>query len=61
VEIWDEEKKEPLVFLPNLLGFGATTIAAIYKERWQVELSCKALKVAAQMIAKIELLVAQRP
>jgi IS4 transposase len=26
------------VFLSNLLGFGATTIAAIYKDRWQVEL-----------------------
>src|ERR1035437_287246 len=38
VEIWDEEKQETLVFLANLLGFGATTIAAIYKDRWQVEL-----------------------
>jgi len=36
VEIWDEEKQETLVFLSNLLGFGATTIAAIYKDRWQV-------------------------
>ena len=24
--------------LTNLLAFGATTIAAIYKERWQIEL-----------------------
>jgi IS4 transposase len=38
VEIWDEERQAALVFLSNLLGFGATTIAAIYKERWQVEL-----------------------
>jgi len=44
VEIWDEEKQETLVFLSNLLGFGATTIAAIYKDRWQVELFFKALK-----------------
>jgi IS4 transposase len=26
------------VFLSNLLAFGATTIAAIYQDRWQVEL-----------------------
>jgi len=28
----------------HLLEFGATTIAAIYKERWQIELFFKALK-----------------
>ena len=39
VEIWDAEKQESLVFLSNLLGFGATTIAAIYKDRWQVGVS----------------------
>jgi hypothetical protein len=44
VEIWDVEKQEAIVFLSNLLAFGATTIAAIYKERWQVELFFKALK-----------------
>jgi Domain of unknown function (DUF4372)/Transposase DDE domain len=44
VEIWDAEKQEAIVFLSNLLGFGATTIAAIYKDRWQVELFFKALK-----------------
>ena len=44
VEIWDEKKQEPIVFLTNLLEFGATTIAAIYKDRWQVELFFKALK-----------------
>ena len=33
-----------LVFLTNHLDFGATTIAAIYKERWQIELFFKALK-----------------
>jgi hypothetical protein len=38
VEIWDAEKQTAIVFLSNLLAFGATTIAAIYKERWQVEL-----------------------
>jgi len=44
VEIWDEEKKESIVFLTNHREFGATTIAAIYKDRWQVELFFKALK-----------------
>src|SRR5437762_11425894 len=44
VEIWDAEKQESIVFLSNLLAFGAATIAAIYKDRWQVELFFKALK-----------------
>jgi hypothetical protein len=44
IEIWGEEKQEIIVFLTNLLEFGATTIAAIYKDRWQVELFFKALK-----------------
>ena len=44
VEIWDEEKQESIVFLTNHRGLGATTIARIYKDRWQVELFCKALK-----------------
>jgi IS4 transposase len=39
VEIWEEEKQESMVFLSNLLAFGA-----IYKDRWQVELFFKALK-----------------
>ena len=44
VEIWDAEKQQVLVFLSNQLHFGATTIAAIYKDRWQIELFFKALK-----------------
>ncbi len=44
VEIWDAEKQESIVFLTNLLQFGATTIAAIFKDRWQVELFFKAIK-----------------
>ncbi len=44
VEVWNEEKQESLVFLTNLLEMGATTIAAIYKDRWQIELFFKALK-----------------
>ncbi len=44
VTVWNEEKQEEIVFLTNHLKFGATTIAAIYKERWQIELFFKALK-----------------
>lgn len=44
VEIWNEEKQESIVFLSNLLQFGATTIANIFKDRWSVELFFKALK-----------------
>ena len=35
---------ERLVFLTNHLGLGATTIARIYKDRWQIELFFKTLK-----------------
>jgi IS4 transposase len=44
VEVYDPEKNETLVFLTNQLTFGATTIGAIYKDRWQIELFFKALK-----------------
>ncbi len=44
VEIYDAEQQRRLVFLSNHLQFGPTTVAAIYKERWQVELFFKALK-----------------
>ena len=39
----DEEDKD-LVFLTNIDHLAAGTIAAIYKERWQIELFFKALK-----------------
>ena len=35
---------ERLVFLTNHLGLGPTTVARIYKDRWQIELFFKALK-----------------
>ncbi len=44
VEVYNPEKEEVLVFLTNHFGLGATTITAIYKERWQIELFFKALK-----------------
>jgi len=44
IEYWNQDKQEILVFFTNLLHLAASTIAAIYKERWQVELFFKALK-----------------
>ena len=44
IEVYDPDKDETLVFLTNHLAFGATTIAAIYQDRWQIELFFKALK-----------------
>lgn len=44
IEYWNEDKREVLVFFTNLLHLAASTIAAIYKDRWQVELFFKALK-----------------
>jgi len=44
VEVWVEEKQETLVLLTNNFRLSARTIAAIYKDRWQVELFFKALK-----------------
>jgi hypothetical protein len=44
VVVWDRDNECQIVLLTNLLEFGATTIAAIYKERWKIELFFKALK-----------------
>jgi hypothetical protein len=44
IEYWNKDKQEILVFFSNLLHLAASTIASIYKERWQVELFFKALK-----------------
>lgn len=44
IEVWVEEKQETMVFVTNNLRLAASTIAAIYKERWQIELFFKAIK-----------------
>jgi hypothetical protein len=44
IEFYNTEKQEILVFLTNHLKLGASTIAAIYKDRWQIEIFFKALK-----------------
>ena len=42
--MWDRENDRTIVLLTNHLEFGATTISAIYKDRWQIEIFFKALK-----------------
>jgi hypothetical protein len=42
--VWDEANARELVLLTNLFHLAASTVAAIYKERWQIELFFKALK-----------------
>lgn len=44
IVVWDDENQREIVLLTNHLEFGATTISAIYKDRWQIELFFKALK-----------------
>ena len=44
VVVWDAVNEREIVLLTNLLHFGPTTIAAIYKDRWEIELFFKALK-----------------
>lgn len=44
VVVWDPLKEREIVLLTNHLEFAASTIAAIYKERWQIEIFFKALK-----------------
>ena len=44
IELWDEVNEQRIVLLTNHLGFGATTIAAIYKDRWQIEIFFKTIK-----------------
>ena len=44
VVVFDPVKEREIVLLTNHLDFGATTISAIYKDRWKIELFFKALK-----------------
>ena len=44
VEFYDDEQDRVLVFLTNHLTLAAATVAAVYKQRWQIELFFKALK-----------------
>jgi hypothetical protein len=44
IEVWLEDKQDSMVFVTNHLKLAASTIAAIYKDRWQIELFFKAIK-----------------
>jgi hypothetical protein len=44
IEVFDPDTGKILVFLTNHLHLGSTTISAIYKDRWQIEIFFKALK-----------------
>lgn len=44
IVVWLEDKQEELVILTNNFTLAASTIAAIYKQRWQIELFFKLLK-----------------
>ena len=44
VVVWDEQNNRMISLLTNHLTFGATTISAIYKDRWEIETFFKTLK-----------------
>jgi hypothetical protein len=44
VVVWVEDKQEEMVFFTNHLKWGATTVAAVYKDRWRIESFFKSLK-----------------
>lgn len=44
IVVWDKKGEREIAFLTNIFHFAASTVAAIYKERWQIELFFKALK-----------------
>lgn len=44
IVVWDKENECEVELLTNIFHFAASTIAAIYKDRWQIELFFKALK-----------------
>ncbi len=44
IVVWNEEHQQEIVLLTNHFAFAASTLANIYKERWQIEPFFKALK-----------------
>ena len=44
IVVWDEANRRQIVLLTNHMDFAASTIARIYKDRWQIELFFKAIK-----------------
>jgi len=44
IEVWNAERQETIVLLTNHRSFGASTVADIYRQRWQIEVFFKTLK-----------------
>jgi len=44
VVVWDKDNDRAIILLTNHLEFAASTIAAIYKDRWKIETFFKTLK-----------------
>jgi hypothetical protein len=44
IVVWDKVNEREIVLLTNHLKFGSSTIAAIYKDRWEIEIFFKTLK-----------------
>jgi hypothetical protein len=44
IGVWDAEKEREIVLLTNHMAFGSTTVARLYRARWQIENFFKALK-----------------
>ena len=44
IVLWVEDKQQEMVFFTNHLDWGATTVAAVYQDRWQIESFFKSLK-----------------
>lgn len=44
VFVWDEKQGRTVRLLTNIMHLAASTVAAIYKDRWQIEIFFKALK-----------------
>jgi hypothetical protein len=44
IVVWDSEHDREFVFLTNNFDFAASTIANIYRQRWQIEIFFKTLK-----------------
>jgi len=44
IRFWDEQHKRELTFLTNNLSWTATTIAKLYKARWEIEIFFKHIK-----------------
>jgi hypothetical protein len=49
VIVWDKANNREIILLCNNMNFGATTIAAMYKQRWQIELFFKQIKQSVKI------------